>query len=65
MKISEDITNKVAELFSHNGWVRWIHDGTEPAYTMAEKIANVEYAESIGNKHCAQCMNIRDSIRHH
>ena len=62
MKISEDITDKVTELFSHNGWVRWIHDGTKPAYTMAEKIANVEYAESIGNKHCAQCMNINGCL---
>lgn len=62
MKISEDITGKVTELFSHNGWVRWIHDGTKPAYTMAEKNANVEYAESIGNKHCAQCMNINGCL---
>ena len=40
-----------------NQWVKWIHRGSAPANTAAEKNRNV-IASSINPKHCASCLNM-------
>jgi hypothetical protein len=42
-------------LFS-NDWVKWVHEGSKPAETSAEKSANI-VAGAI-SKHCAICLNL-------
>ena len=42
------------KLFSTQ-WVKWVHEGSKPANTSAEKNA---HAISIDNKHCATCKNL-------
>ena len=37
-------------------WVKWVHDGTKPADTSAEKSANV--LKGALSKHCAMCLNL-------
>lgn len=37
-------------------WVRWVHPGTEPANTVAEKVQNADLG-AISN-HCAMCLNL-------
>ena len=42
-------------LFDTN-WVKWVHEGTKPADTSAEKSANVLIGAI--SKHCAMCLNL-------
>lgn len=52
LKQAKEYTNK---LFSTN-WVKWVHEGTKPAESNAEKSANVFIGAL--SKHCAMCMNL-------
>ena len=47
--------NYTTKLFSMN-WVKWVHEGSTPADSNAEKSANV-LVGSI-SKHCAMCLNL-------
>ena len=49
---ANEYTNK---LFSTN-WVQWVHEGTRPAESNAEKSANV--IKGTLSKHCAMCLNL-------
>lgn len=49
---ASDYTKK---LFNTN-WVKWVHEGTKPADTSAEKSANVLIGTL--SKHCAICLNL-------
>lgn len=42
-------------LFDTN-WVKWVHEGTKPADTSAEKSVNVLIGTL--SKHCAMCLNL-------
>ena len=52
LKQANDYTRK---LFSAN-WVKWVHKGTKPADTSAEKSVNVLIGTI--SKHCAMCLNL-------
>ena len=43
------------KLFNTN-WVKWVHEGTKPAESNAEKSANV--IKGALSKHCAMCLNL-------
>ena len=49
---ARNYTNK---LFSNN-WVKWVHEGTKPAESNAEKSVNVLVGAI--SKHCAMCLNL-------
>ncbi len=48
--------NKYAKKLFSTNWIKWVHEGTKPAETNAEKSANV-LAGTI-SKHCAMCLNL-------
>ena len=52
LKQANDYTRK---LFSAN-WVKWVHEGTKPAESNAEKSVNV--IKGTLSKHCAMCLNL-------
>ena len=52
----EEARLKALKLFESDDWVKWVHEGTNPAYGNAEKIANIAYA-ALG-KHCSVCLNL-------
>ncbi|MCM1194775.1 MAG: hypothetical protein NC332_02455 [Firmicutes bacterium] len=56
MNVFDSIRDKALSLFNNSGWVKWIHEGTSPAYTQQQKEYNVEYASK--SNHCAKCLNI-------
>ena len=56
MNVFENIRDKVLSLFNPNGWVKWIHEGTMPAYTQQDREENIEYASK--SNHCGKCLNI-------
>ena len=56
MNVFENIRDEVLNLFDNNGWIKWIHERTTPAYTQKDREANVEYASK--SNHCAKCLNI-------
>ncbi len=49
---ANEYTNK---LFSTN-WVQWVHEGSKPAESNAEKSANA--LKGTLSKHCAMCLNL-------
>lgn len=49
------INDYARKMFSTN-WVKWVHEGTKPADTSAEKNANVLIGTL--SKHCAMCLNL-------
>ena len=51
----QQANNYTNKLFSTD-WVQWVHEGTKPAETNAEKNANV-LIDAI-SKHCAMCLNL-------
>lgn len=53
-KAKSDASN----VMQSNDWVQWIHEGTNPATTNAEKTMNIALSVLISGKHCAKCMNI-------
>lgn len=56
MSIFDSIKDKVLSIFDNSGWVKWIHEGTPPAYTQNDRVANVELASK--SNHCAMCLNL-------
>ncbi len=58
MEMFEEVKRKVLEMFKNPTWVKWVHEGTTPAYTHAEKQANIAFSESILGKHCSICLNL-------
>ena len=58
MNVFENIRDKVLSLFNQNGWIKWIHEGTIPAYTQQDREANIEHANK--SNHCAKCLNMND-----
>lgn len=56
MNVFNEIRDKVIALFDKNGWIKWIHKNTMPAYTYQAKEQNVEYAKH--SNHCATCLNL-------
>ena len=49
------INDYARKMFSTN-WVKWVHEGTKPADTRAEKSANALIGAL--SKHCAMCLNL-------
>lgn len=56
MNVFENIRDKVLNLFNDNGWIKWIHPRTMPAYTSEMKQQNIEYSKE--SNHCATCLNL-------
>lgn len=50
--------NDALAIMQGKEWVRWIHDGTEPARTQAEKETVLVWEAVSGKKHCSRCMNL-------
>ena len=48
--------NQQARRYLSNKWVKWVHNGSKPSYTSAEKNINAVIG-SLG-KHCAICLNL-------
>lgn len=48
--------NEYAEKLFSTKWVKWVHEGTKPADSNAEKSANVLRGSL--SKHCAICLNL-------
>ena len=55
MKNLKEANEYAKKLFS-SSWVKWIHSGSKPAETSAEKSENVLKGET--SKHCAICLNL-------
>ena len=60
--MAEDIwksaKNDASAIMQSNKWVQWVHEGTNPAMTNAEKTMNIALSVLSLGKHCAKCMNI-------
>lgn len=52
----ETIGKSVEKMLNEEKWIQWIHSGSRPATTNAEKIVNVAIG-SVGS-HCARCLNL-------
>ena len=50
--------SNAADILQNNEWVKWVHEGTEPATTQAEKDLRIVWEALSRKKHCAMCMNI-------
>lgn len=48
--------NEYAKKLFSSSWVQWVHEGSIPAETSAEKSENVLKGET--SKHCAMCLNL-------
>ena len=48
--------NEYTRKFFLTNWVKWVHEGTKPAESNAEKSANVLIGTI--SKHCAMCLNL-------
>lgn len=48
--------NEYTKKLFTNSWVKWVHEGTKPADTSAEKSSNVLIGTL--SKHCAMCLNL-------
>lgn len=58
MKWLEEARQKALGFFDSHEWVKWVHEGTKPAYTNAEKIANIALSALNAGKHCSMCLNL-------
>lgn len=56
MEIFENLRPIVERVLEGNSWIRWVHEGTKPAYTIAEKQEYVNMNKT--NSHCATCLNL-------
>lgn len=56
MNVFDSIRDKVLSLFDNSEWIKWIHEGTMPAYISELKRQNVEYSKR--SNHCAACLNL-------
>lgn len=52
----EIISKSVVRMLNGGGWIRWVHSGTNPATTNAEKTANIVIG--VISSHCARCLNL-------
>ncbi len=48
--------NEYSKKLFNTNWVKWVHEGTKPADTSAEKSVNVLIGTL--SKHCAMCLNL-------
>ncbi len=51
----QQANNYAKKLFSIS-WIKWVHQGSKPAESSAEKSANV--IKGVTTKHCAMCLNL-------
>lgn len=58
MKGLEEARQKALELFESSEWVKWVHEGTQPAYSHAEKTTNIAFSMLSLGKHCSICLNL-------
>jgi hypothetical protein len=58
MKKLEEVRLKVLEMVKNDNWIKWIHEGTAPAYNNAEKLSNIALSKSVLGKHCSICLNL-------
>lgn len=58
MKSLDDAKRNSLRLFSNSGWVRWIHEGSSPAYTPATKEVNIVLSALSLGMHCPTCLNL-------
>lgn len=58
MKNLDDAKRDSLHLFSNSGWVRWIHEGSSPAYNLATKEVNIILSALSLGMHCAKCLNL-------
>lgn len=64
MEVKFKAVNKIEEVsnylkkFLQTKWVKWVHHGTKPAESSAEKSANV--IKGVFSRHCAICLNLND-----
>ena len=56
MNTFESISENIISLFDNGEWVKWVHEGTKPAYTQEEKEWNLVLGAI--SRHCATCMNL-------
>lgn len=58
MKELEVAKLKSLKMFKNGDWIRWIHEGTRPAHSNNEKLANIALSIAMLGKHCSICLNI-------
>ncbi len=51
----QQANNYAKKLFSIS-WIKWVHQGSKPAESSAEKSVNV--IKGVTTKHCAMCLNL-------
>ena len=62
MEVKFKAVNKIEEVsnylkkFLQTKWVKWVHHGTKPAESSAEKSVNV--IKGVFSRHCAICLNL-------
>jgi len=50
----EKVRADVQQFFESEDWVKWIHEGSKPAYNNDEKNINI----ALVGKHCSICLNL-------
>lgn len=58
MKSFEDAKQNALRLFSNADWVRWVHEGSSPAYTSETKTINIVLSALSLGMHCPTCLNL-------
>ncbi|MBR4800742.1 MAG: hypothetical protein IK048_03650 [Clostridia bacterium] len=58
MKSLDDAKRDTLRLFSNANWVRWIHEGSSPAYTPETKTVNIVLSALSLGMHCPTCLNL-------
>lgn len=58
MKSLEDAKQNSLRLLSNSSWVRWVHEGSSPAYNPATKEVNIILSALSLGMHCAKCLNL-------
>lgn len=58
MKELSEARRKALDVLDDRAWIKWIHQGTTPAYTAQEKKANVAMGKENNGKHCSICLNL-------
>lgn len=56
VNVFDNIRDKALSLFDNTGWIKWIHEGTSPAYTQTDKEMSLVYGAI--SSHCAKCLNL-------
>lgn len=58
MKSLEDAKQNTLRLFSDADWVKWVHEGSSPAYTSETKTINIVLSALSLGMHCPTCLNL-------